>query len=124
MEDFELKEKLFRKISHDPNMWKEGKPTSAAFKDSKGCSVDRSKQRTEKESTDALLKRWGKDEVKAIVNVTVGECAESEVLVKYDPTYDNEYHSTINRSEQIAALTGAQAKKISRCCHISYEENC
>jgi hypothetical protein len=109
-------EKLFRAVKANPNLWKENenRPSSAIFKDSKGVSVDRQADRNVQESLDTIISNFEETPLKAIISVTINDCNEAGVIVKYDPSYKNKYHSVIYNSADVTELSSGKARFLSK----------
>ena len=104
---FENDEKLYRAVLPKPIFWrKDGKVSSAAFKDKNGLSVERGNNRKDMEVVNNMKKSFFGD----FVYVTVGSCKECNSIVKYFPSSRSIYHSEIHRNENIKLLTQSQAK--------------
>ena len=103
---------LYRAIKTFPNWWdfENNRPTSAAFKDSRGVSVDRQGARNETE----VVTAFKKFELKAVVSITAEECRNFDTHPIYKPEPDNVYHSEIHGSPTEIQLTSSQAKKPGR----------
>ncbi len=102
-------EKLFRSIRPNNVYWKDkerGIISSAAFKDSKGLSVDRQAER----SFDASVKLMKENFTGTVVYVTAGLCYDKNAIVDYCPTSDDIYHCEIIRSYEKKQLSSSQAK--------------
>ena len=127
---------VYRRVKNKPIFMKEGRPSSALFKDSKGVSVDMDAERDEKqiiEDEEQLHKfycrKMGEDEIKekgedlrAIIKVSNEVCATEKVCVISDPiTGENENHALIQRSETEIQLTKRQAKGLARGAKIVKE---
>lgn len=106
---------------HFPTAWVEDLPTSAAFKDSKGVSVDRDGGRVESDIIQRLIELKGANS--GIIKIQVCECrAVSNIEVEADPIQENIYHALVIQSiindagdvEKKMILTDGQAKKLSR----------
>lgn len=83
---FRDEEKLYRAVKPEEYFEKEnGRISSAAFKRSKGCSVDRGNGRSDEEASWFLMK--GKAG-KACV-FFVRDCRDKEIYVQYEPIKDN-----------------------------------
>ena len=126
MPEFEMEEKLFRKIPAVPGFVindENGKRiSSAAFKDSKGCSVDRQFNRDESLVYEQMYRKF-KDAttgIQAIASVTYSQCLEVSTKVKEMPEIDNEYHCEIHCSEIKIQLTSSQAKKLANNAIVKY----
>lgn len=112
-------EDLFRAIPSNPNCWssKHDRPSSAAFKDSQGLSVDRDGSRSDEVIIGAMEDRLGEE--RGHVSVYSEFCKNDvEALVVPKPEEDNPYHAEIHRSEEKAQLTNGQARKLSRKARI------
>lgn len=105
-------EKLFRAILPLEAFWDEenNRPTSGAFKDNKGLSVDRQAGRSVSDAVQALLAT--KKEDSKIVSVTVSFCRSVPVLPVYKPVENNIYHSEIHDSEEKIGLSSGKAKAL------------
>lgn len=104
-------EYLYRGIIEKFWDFKNNRVSSAAFKDSKGVSVDRSADRAECDCITYLQK---KKHFFAITKIQVIEVKKNDAVVKYCPLSDNPYHSEIHNSEDKVSLTKGKASRISR----------
>lgn len=111
--DFDDNEALFRAVGVQPSFWDEEKrrPSSGAFKDAKGLSVDRQAQRTKEESID-FLRSMKNAPIKCIAVIPIPLCKEIDVLPKYEPEADNEYHSEIHDSAAKILISSGKARKL------------
>lgn len=100
---------LFKAIKPIEHLWKEGVPSSAAFKDSKGLSVDRDGGRSKSECIKALQEKIG---TKAIVSFTAGGCRSIGVFPIAKPLSDNPFHAEVHKNVSEVQLTSSQAKKL------------
>jgi hypothetical protein len=93
LNEFHSSEKLYREIRPLVQFWdnERERPTSGAFKDSKGISVDRQGDRQESEAIEQLNHRLLLDG--AMVSVQYQECIEIPVTVAYLPVPENIFHS-------------------------------
>lgn len=89
--------------------FKNDRPSSAAFKDSKGVSVDRDGLREEK---DCIRFSLGTKNFFAICKVETGAARSLNACVKYFPLPENIYHSEIHDSELRVRMRGSKPKKI------------
>jgi hypothetical protein len=114
-------ELLYRAITIYPHLWKNelNKPSSAAFKDSKGVSVDRDGQRDETEIIKILKDRF---DLKAIVKLETAFCRNIGARVLAKPTKENIFHAEIHDAEKIS-LSASKAKKLARECEIVFNNN-
>ena len=120
-EDFKNGESLLRGISKNPDCWKNDadRPSSAAFKDSNGLSVNRTGENRKNydESFELLKTTEIKGETfRAISEVSLEFCVELGVYLKYSPLDNNIYHSEIHKSQTVALLTKSIARKLSENC--------
>jgi hypothetical protein len=103
-------ELLYRAITRIPHLWKneQNRPSSAAFKDSKGVSVDRDGEREESEIIRVMKSRF---ELKAVVKLETSYCKSIETKVLARPLEDNIFHAEIHDLEKIN-LSSSKAKKL------------
>ncbi|MBS5401659.1 hypothetical protein [Bifidobacterium sp.] len=114
---FSDKESLLRAVyppARKPIFWQNGKLSSAAFKDKKGLSVERTYDRTIEEAALSMSQRF----VGFIVYVTVSDCKKVNAYVKYCPSSNNKYHSEIHGSEKSVELNNIQAFILARSAKI------
>lgn len=112
-------EHLFRAIKDgNPNLWKDGRPTSAAFKDSQGLSVNRQGDRTIAESCDVARQIYA--DTKVVVHLSSQECINLGGMPQANPVAGNEYHALIIDGNSAITLTSPVAKRIARGCLICY----
>lgn len=134
---------IYRRVKSKPIFMKDGRPSSALFKDSKGVSVDRDAGREiddiisheeclHKEYLhDRYINGLSDEEIKergealiAIIQLTAVQCDAVEACVIPDPIYGkNEYHALLQKSETEIQLSKSQAKKLAKSATIikSYE---
>ena len=112
----EQHEKLLRSIFPQDLLWDtvRNKPSSAAFKDANGCSVDRTGDRTLPDSIDYLKKRFKKNPAVAVITKTI--CDEIQVAVKYAPSKKNIYHTEIHESDDVIEISAYKLKLLSDKC--------
>jgi hypothetical protein len=116
--EFSSEEKLYRKIRPLEAFWdkERNRPTSGAFKDKRGLSVDRQGDRDDREAIQALdehLPQEGK-----VVSVTYRQCLDIPIEVIYLPIPENEYHSELHDSPQCVPLSRSKAKRLSEMVSI------
>jgi hypothetical protein len=109
-EEFAPEELLFRAIVHSVQWdYDEDRPSSAAFKDSLGTSVDRQHDRAEDECIDFVLSHFPNPI--AIACFTVAKCIEYGAKPVYAPLPENRYHSVLHRPDGTIRLSGGTLKK-------------
>ena len=94
-----------------PFYWKNGRLSSAALKDKKGLSVDRTYSRDLLTSAIEMRKRNLKG---YIFSFSVKSCLKVNTYLFYNPSKENIYHSEIHSSETRVDLTDHQAYILSR----------
>lgn len=126
MPEFENNERLFRKIPNLPNYIKEGengkKISSAAFKDSLGCSVDRQANREREIIHNQFYSRFcnEKSGIAAVADVSFLDCCNVNSIVKETPIDGNPFHCEIHRSETKIQLSQGQAKRLSDIAKVKF----
>ena len=120
--EFPPEEQLFRAIKSFPQWWdnEADRPTSAAFKDSMGCSIDRQGGRTIEECKNALLARF--NDLKAIVHLSTQESNNCGAKPFYDKQDDKVYHSILKNLDGTIPITSSVAKKLSRTVAACYKK--
>ena len=116
---FDDNELLFRAVyppAKKPIFWKNGRISSAALKDKRGLSVDRSYDRTVEESVSRMKGHFEG----VIVSITVFNCQSVKAKVIYCPSKNNPYHSEIHGSETEIMLSDEQALLLARLSRIEY----
>ena len=113
---------LYRKIHPASIFWdnEHNRPSSAAYKDKKGLSVDRLGDREENEVINSFINRFGMDKVKSVVKISVGICKELELYPIYKPSLNNEYHAEIHDSENRIEISQSKAKKLAENVQIVF----
>ena len=117
LEFIEDRENLFRAVPPNPVVWKAefNRPSSALFKDSKGCSVDRDGDRTEKETILALEYRFKNC---GVVSINAKRCRELDTYPVPKPSKRNKYHSEIHDSENKILISNSKSRKLSLNCRV------
>ena len=112
----EQHEGLLRSIFPQDLFWDNvrNKPSSAAFKDANGCSVDRTGDRTLEEPIHYLKNRFKKNRAVALLQKTI--CDEIPVTVKYTPSKKNIHHTEIHESETVIEISAYKLKLLSDKC--------
>lgn len=100
-----------------PNFWRDGKLTSAAFKDKKGLSVDRTMSRTLREAAQCMLSRLQGP----VFAVSVPHCKEVQITMYYRPS-SNKYHCELHGSHERAKLFPRQARFLAKNAKYVNEE--
>lgn len=120
---------VYRRVKSKPVFMKDGRPSSALFKDSKGVSVNRDAGRSlsdiivDEERLHALynvgmteeeVKEKG-EELKAIISLTDEQCDSVKVCVIPDPIDgENENHAVIQKSKTEIQLSKSQARNLAK----------
>lgn len=119
---FEQREKLLRAVrppDRRPDFWVNGKLSSAALKDKRGLSVDRTYDRTLESAIEFMKSRLEG----YIVSISVPACNLAQVCLKYLPSRDDVYHCEIHGSETEIVLSDLQALLLARAAKLEYEPN-
>jgi len=114
-DEFYNGETLLRGIHIKHDFWnnEKNRPSSAAFKDSKGLSVNRTGEQKKyyKESAECITNNLG-ERLKAIAELGVDFCESLKLYLKYCPVSENIYNSEIHKSKSEPLLTKSIAKKL------------
>lgn len=119
---FDEKEKLLRAVwppNRRPDYWVNGRLSSAALKDPRGLSVDRTDDRTLEKSIEFIKSRLQG----YIVSFAVPFCKSIPVYLRYCPSGENIYHSEIHKSETEVMLSDEQALLLGRGAVLVFEPN-
>lgn len=108
---------LYKRIPSNPNNWKDGRITSAVFKDSRGLSVDRQHTREDENVVKFLKESFSN--IVAIAKVKAEVCREVATYPVYKPVEGNIFHSEIHDSVDKVVISGAKAKKLSTLASVS-----
>ncbi|MFZ3110555.1 MAG: hypothetical protein WA234_07715 [Rectinemataceae bacterium] len=116
--EFYPEEKLYRKIRPLEAFWDQerNRPTSGAFKDKRGLSVDRQGERDERDVIQTLDKHLPQEGT--IVSVSHQQCVNIEIAVVYLPIPENVYHSELHDSPLCVPLSRIKAKRLSEIVNI------
>lgn len=124
---------IYRRVKSKPIFMKDGRPSSALFKDSKGVSVDIDAGReindiiSDEERLHSLYTNGLSDEeirergeeLKAIIELTDSQCDSVDACVLPDPINgENEYHALLQKSETEIQLSKSQAKTLAKSATI------
>lgn len=120
-------EKLFRAIKRStPVLWdnEKNKPSSAAFKDSNGVSVDRDADRSNDQIKESFSLRFGGEgNIRSVIYVLASTCLNHDINVEASPLPDNEFHAEIFRSADNRPLSNSQAKYLASNCIITCQSD-
>lgn len=111
---FEETEMLLRAVLPATMYWKNGKLSSAAFKDKNGLSVNRVYDQNLETAITTMKSRF----CGSIVSVLVKDCNDVSACVKYLPSKNNAYHCEIHQSEVIKILNETQAKHLANVAKV------
>lgn len=119
---FDDNESLLRAVfppSRKSFFWsKDGRLSSAALKDKKGMSVDRTGERSMEDSVDFMLNNNFEG---FIVAFGVPLCKAIDAYLVYAPTKNNKFHSEIHGSPKNKVLSAKQALILAKKANIVYE---
>ena len=121
-ETFSEQELLLRAVypaTRRPNFWNNGRLSSAALKDKRGLSVERTYDRTVKDATLSMSRRFQG----LIVSITVPACNAVQAYIKYCPSQNSPYHSEIHGSQTQVELSDTQALLLARSATIQFVPN-
>lgn len=119
---FEEREKLLRAVwpvDRRPDFWINGKLSSAALKDKRGLSVDRTYDRPLESAIEFMKNRLQG----CIISIPVPTCNAVQVCLKDLPSNENIYHCEIHGSKTEAVLSDRQALLLARAAKLVYEPN-
>ena len=119
---FDDRESLLRAVwpaNQRPKFWENGHLSSAALKDPKGLSVNRTYDRPMRDSVAWMVKHFQG----AIVSITVPACLEVGAYIKYCPSETNAYHCEIHESKTSVLLNDTQARILAQSAKLEYEPN-
>lgn len=119
-------EVLYRAVVNKPDFWKVeyNRPSSAAFKDSHGTSVDREGGRTPIQILENFDNRGMED--RGLVTVVANQCRTPECyaflipdpIPRSEQLAANPYHAVIYRDAECHVLTSKQARYLALNCNI------
>ena len=121
-ETFSEQELLLRAVypaTRRPNFWNNGRLSSAALKDKRGLSVERTYDRTVKDATLSMSQRFQG----LIISITVPACNAVQAYIKYCPSQNSPYHSEIHGSQTQVELSDTQALLLARSATIQFVPN-
>jgi len=112
-------EQLYRAFpGSNPNLWKADlkRFTSAIFKDSLGCSVDRDGGRSEETIIEVFAERKPGFGLACII---AGDCREEDAHLVAKPEEDNPYHAEIHNSKSSVEITSkGKARRLAKKTHL------
>lgn len=109
---FDANEKFYRAVKPEGIYIKsDGSISSAAFKDSNGCSVDYGCGRTDKEAANFMLKKLSGN----VYYFYFNNCLERDIFVNYEPVSEssgdaNPYHCCLYKNSSLERMTSSQCK--------------
>lgn len=112
IEDHESFFRVIRPREAYPNLWKGDRPSSAAFKDSRGLSVNRSDD-DRQSSLDNLKHLQG-----LIAEVYYKRCEEVGIVAHYLPLENNVFHCELHRNKEQMELSSSQARHLAKAAII------
>lgn len=121
-EIFSEKESLLRAVypaTRRPDFWNNGRLSSAALKDKRGLSVERTYDRAIKDAVLSMSRRFQG----LIVSITVPACNAVKAYIKYCPSKNSPYHSEIHGSQTQVVLSDIQALLLARSATIQFVPN-
>ena len=93
--------------------------SSAAFKDSRGVSVDRAGGRAGAVCVERMVNALS--QIIGVGRLTCEDVKTCEALPVYCPVEGNEYHSEIHDSmEQVQIKSKAKARKLAKVCQVVF----
>lgn len=117
---FDDRELLLRAVwpaDRRPDFWNNGRLSSAALKDKRGLSVNRTSDLPVENAVSLMSKKFSG----LIVSISVVACKAVDAYVKYCPSNDNIYHSEIHGSPTQIVLSDTQALILARRAKIELE---
>ena len=119
-ETFDDRELLLRAVwpaDCRPDFWLNGKLSSAALKDKRGLSVNRTHTLPLENAVSLMSEKFGG----FIVSISVVACKAVDAYIKYCPSQSNIYHSEIHCSPTEVVLSDIQALLLARQARIELE---
>lgn len=112
-------EQLLRAVypeNRRPDFWVNGRLSSAALKDPRGLSVNRTGERSAEEAVEDMKKNFRG----SIVSITMNMCNAVKAYVLYCPSKSNPYHCEIHGSRSEILLSEIQARRLAENAQILY----
>ena len=119
-ETFDDRELLLRAVwpvDRRPDFWRNGRLSSAALKDKRGLSVNRTYDLPLENAVSLMSQKFSG----LIVSISVAACKAVDAYVKYCPSHDNIYHTEIHSSPTEVVLNDTQAFLLARQARIELE---
>lgn len=117
---FNENEQLLRAVwpaNRRPDFWENGRLSSAALKDKRGLSVNRTYDLPLENAALIMSEQFSG----LIVSISVAACNAVDAYVKYCPSQTNVYHSEIHGSPTEVMLNDTQAFLLARQARIELE---
>lgn len=117
---FHNHEKLLRAVwppNKRPDFWSNGRLSSAALKDKKGLSVNRTYDMPLSNAVAVMAHTFGGK----IVSLSVPDCESVNAYLVYAPSHKNSYHSEIHGSSSEIELSDEQALLLARRAVLQYD---
>lgn len=117
---FNENEQLLRAVwpaNRRPDFWENGRLSSAALKDKRGLSVNRTYDLPLENAVLIMSEQFSG----LIVSISVAACNAVDAYVKYCPSQTNVYHSEIHGSPTEVMLNDTQAFLLARQARIELE---
>ena len=117
---FNENEQLLRAVwpaNRRPDFWANGRLSSAALKDKRGLSVNRTYDLPLENAVLIMSEQFSG----LIVSISVAACYAVDAYVKYCPSQTNVYHSEIHGSPTEVMLNDTQAFLLARQARIELE---
>lgn len=117
---FNENEQLLRAVwpaNRRPDFWENGRLSSAALKDKRGLSANRTYDLPLENAVLIMAEQFSG----LIVSISVAACNAVDAYVKYCPSQTNVYHSEIHGSPTEVMLNDTQAFLLARQARIELE---
>lgn len=117
---FNENEQLLRAVwpaNRRPDFWENGRLSSAALKDKRGLSVNRTYDLPLENAVLIMSEQFSG----LVVSISVAACNAVNAYVKYCPSQTNVYHSEIHGSPTEVMLNDTQAFLLARQARIELE---
>ena len=117
---FNENERLLRAVwpaDRRPDFWENGRLSSAALKDKRGLSVNRTYDLPLENAVLIMSEQFSG----FIVSISVASCNAVDAYVKYCPSQTNVYHSEIHSNPTEVMLNDTQAFLLARQARIELE---